>query len=594
MDNGLQELVRRYFRGEVNYAEYRYARGRLIDAIAGTDVSDTASGVTAPHVRVPRAGASPPLPERRRSQPDVQTQPQPRQQRVPPVVTPPAVPEKAGGGQRYWLVLAAVLGLSGVVAAVMMFGHRAPPPVQATARPDAVQGTAGQNLLAAFLRANDWSAGAIATFSHDWDALAPEARQAAHKTPEFQRLADALYQRIAEQRALDDAATAAPSEGKQIITAFAEYLGIDYASLQAGAAPVAPPAIIAAPPAPAAQAATDKPVEQAAETDSTPIPAPAPAPAAEPTPAPVAESVAPPTIPPTAAVNEPKQSPADAIATPAAAPATIVAAKPKPAVTGNAASGTAGSAGACRIALLGTRRPLCNDQVAPGLDGPLLALIPGGEFQMGGTRNAEEQPPHPVRIARAFAMGVHETSVAEFLRFCRATQSTCPPVRWPADDYPVVDVSWNDAEAYVRWLSQVTGQRYRLPSEAEWEYAARAGSTTAYPAGDELLITDARFAAQGQETTPLPISDHSINRNRFRLAHMVGNVREWVRDAWQSNYQGALTDGGARPGGAGERVVRGGSYADSADQLRSSARAHLPAESRDAVTGFRVVREVAE
>jgi formylglycine-generating enzyme required for sulfatase activity len=257
-------------------------------------------------------------------------------------------------------------------------------------------------------------------------------------------------------------------------------------------------------------------------------------------------------------------------------------------------TGTAGSAGACRVALLATRRPFCNDLVAAGVDGPLLVLVPGGEFQMGGTQTAEEQPPHPVRIARPFAMSVHEISSAEFLRYCQAAQSTCPKQRWPGDDYPVVDVSWRDADAYVRWLSQVTGQHYRLPSEAEWEYAARAGSTTAYPGGDELLITDARFSAEKTETTPLPNSDRSINRNRFRLANMVGNVREWVQDAWQTGYLGAPADGTARPGGAGERAVRGGSYADPAGQLRSSARAHLPTESRDAVTGFRVVRDLTE
>lgn len=155
----------------------------------------------------------------------------------------------------------------------------------------------------------------------------------------------------------------------------------------------------------------------------------------------------------------------------------------------------------------------------------------------------------------------------------------------------MTNVSWNDANAYVRWLSQVSGATYRLPSESEWEYAARAGTTTEYPfsEGDKILPTDARFDAD----SPLPVNDRSVNANRFRLRHIIGNVREWVADAWFENYMGAPGDGGARTQpDSGKRAIRGGSYADDASQLRSAARSGLPVDTRDKKTGFRVVREI--
>ena len=575
MDKDLKELVRRFFLGEISFSQYRNARGRLIDTVAGTAADNTASGITAPHPRA--AAVAPPPPRapvvmtprpapviaapRPQTLADTESQTQMRPRRAPPVVKAAPVSVKAVPVRRAWLIGAGILTLLGVVSGMLVLGHRSPTPGQAPALAVAAQVTPGQKLLAAFVSANDWSAGGIAGFSQGWDALDPTERQTARHTPEFQRLADALYQRIAEQRALEDAAGTTPSQSKRVISAFARYLSIDYGSLQASTA-------VSTSPAPAAQASADKPAEQTAKVDKLSVPTPTATPPPDTAP-PIEKSTA--TEPPAANV---------------AAVAGVAATKSE--------AGTAGSDGACRVALLGTRRPFCNDQIAQGVDGPLLVVIPGGEFQMGSSQTAEEQPPHPVRIARPFAMSVHEISVAEFLRFCRATQSTCPSERWPADDYPVVNVNWSDAEAYVRWLSQATGHRYRLPSEAEWEYAARAGSTSAYPGGDELLITDARFSAQRPETAPLPNSDHSINRNRFRLANMAGNVREWVQDAWQNTYLGAPVDGTARAGGAGERVVRGGSYADPAVQLRSSARMHLPAESRDAVTGFRVVRQLGE
>ncbi len=567
MGNGLQELVRRYSQGELSYGQYRHARAQIIDAIAGTAASNTASGITAPHVRAASVAPPRPTPVSIRNPPrlqvDTRSQTLMRPRQAPPVIVTAAPHEKAkaGGGRALWLSVIGVLALLGVIGAVLFFAHRTPASVPASGLAAVREGTSGQDILSAFLRARDWSAGGVAHFSQAWDVLDPAVRQSARHTPEFQRLADALYQRINEQRALDVAGGVTASQDTRVITAFARYLGIDY-----GALPAVPPAVSTA------QPPVEKSVKQGAKGEG------------------IVAGVS------TASPHSKHATPPVPHDTGGAAPsaANLPATTKTTTTTETDATGAAGSAGRCRIALLGTRRPFCNDQAPAGVDAPLLVVIPGGEFQMGSSWKAEEQPTHKVSIPRAFAMSVHEISVAEFLRFCQTTHTTCPTARWPQDDYPVVDVSWRDAEAYAHWLTHVTGHRYRLPSEAEWEYAARAGSTTVYPGGDELLLTDARFSAQRQESAPLPISDHSINRNRFRLAHMLGNVREWVQDAWRQSYLGAPTDGTARTGGTDERVVRGGSYADQAIDLRSASRAHLPADSRDAVTGFRVVRELTE
>jgi formylglycine-generating enzyme required for sulfatase activity len=228
-----------------------------------------------------------------------------------------------------------------------------------------------------------------------------------------------------------------------------------------------------------------------------------------------------------------------------------------------------------------------------GGTGPLLAIIPLGEFEMGGEQTNDERPPHTVTISRAFAMSVYEVSFAEFFVYCTATGQRCPENPWSSDDFPAALVSWDEAMAYAQWLSSQTGQTYRLPSEAEWEYAARAGSRTRYPFGDDVTRVAARSSANGPVESPLANSDRSVNRNAFRLVHMIGNLREWVADHWYSGYAGAPTDGTARLGAeSNARVVRGGSYSDGALHLRSAARGSLERDARDRFTGFRVVRDL--
>ncbi len=133
----------------------------------------------------------------------------------------------------------------------------------------------------------------------------------------------------------------------------------------------------------------------------------------------------------------------------------------------------------CRAALAQQRRPYCRDALTDEVSGPALVVLPAGQIEIGG-RNADEQPRRMVTIERPFALGIHEISVAEFTNFCSATKRSCPTQPWSDPKLPVVNVSWTMAIEYTQWLSEITGATYRLPSESEWEYAARAGTNTLY------------------------------------------------------------------------------------------------------------------
>ena len=247
---------------------------------------------------------------------------------------------------------------------------------------------------------------------------------------------------------------------------------------------------------------------------------------------------------------------------------------------------------ACSAALSEVRLNYCQDYLDSGDPAPLLVLIPGGSYMMGSSESAAEGPVHRVTLAHDFAMTAYEVSQSEFQRYCRAAGKDCPSQPWTRADDPVVNVSWRDAQDYAKWLSGATHQRYRLPSEAEWEYAARAGRTGLYPSGDALSPTDAYFSMGETLSAPAPRSMR-FNANAWHLMHMVGNVREWVEDAWNPGFGGAPADGSARSqGDSGMKVVRGGCYADAAIKLRLTTREPLAADARDRCTGIRLVREV--
>jgi len=284
------------------------------------------------------------------------------------------------------------------------------------------------------------------------------------------------------------------------------------------------------------------------------------------------------------------------------------------------------------------------DPLAGGGNGPELVVIPLGSFTMGSPkrekgRSDNEGPQIEVKFKRAFAMAATEVTVAEFRRFVAASgysptsmqtrKSTVYDentgsladrngVTWEndhagskADDnLPVIHISWIDTQAYVQWLSQQTGKRYRLPSEAEFEFVLRAGSNTAYPWGDGdpvkavANVTGSKDRSASKRNWvnsfkgyddgywgPAPV--RSFEPNRFGLYDTIGNVSEWVEDCWHDSYQRAPTDGSAWVNaGCNTRMLRGASWASAPEQVRSAFRLGAAPNTVDARLGFRVVREL--
>jgi formylglycine-generating enzyme required for sulfatase activity len=223
-----------------------------------------------------------------------------------------------------------------------------------------------------------------------------------------------------------------------------------------------------------------------------------------------------------------------------------------------------------------------------------MVIVPAGSFDMGS--NADyENPVHRVSFARQFAIGRHEVTFDEWDR-CVDDQGCKPQPDdrgWGRGDHPVINVTWDEAKAFTAWLSQKSGQTYRLPSEAEWEYAARAGTTTAYWWGRDVGSRQANCrecnTGSGQQTSPVG----SYKPNAFGLYDTVGNAAEWVEDCWNDNYRGAPKDGSAWTAGACRlRVLRGGAYDSQAKSVRSTARFRYDSDVRYPANGFRVVREL--
>ena len=273
-------------------------------------------------------------------------------------------------------------------------------------------------------------------------------------------------------------------------------------------------------------------------------------------------------------------------------------------------------------------------------DCPEMVVVPAGTFRMGADRDDDwgrgnERPQHRVSVGR-FALGRYEVTRTEYEAFVSATghpdgsrcrtddgrgnwewrgrNASWRDPRFPqGDDHPVVCVSWEDAQSYVRWLSRKTGESYRLPSEAEWEYAARAGTETRWywgnsPSGQcgRANGADASLRRQYRRVEGLDF-DHAVScddgmahtapagsydANAFGLFDMPGNVLEWTEDCWHENYAGAPSDGSAwtRGGECGRRVLRGGSWDGDPRGLRSASRGWGTPGIRIASAGFRVSR----
>ena len=221
---------------------------------------------------------------------------------------------------------------------------------------------------------------------------------------------------------------------------------------------------------------------------------------------------------------------------------------------------------------------------------PEMVIIPAGRFTMGSSDgDADEKPPHSVNV-RSFAMGKYEVTQGQWKAVMGSNPSRFSNC---GDNCPVEKVSWDDIQQYIQKLNQKTGQQYRLPSEAEWEYAARAGSTGKWSFGDNesALGQHAWYSANSNSQTR-PVGQKQANA--FNLHDMHGNVWEWVQDVGHDNYSGAPTDGSAWVSGGDQsrRVLRGGSWISGPGSLRSANRDGISPDFRSNYNGFRIARTV--
>lgn len=227
---------------------------------------------------------------------------------------------------------------------------------------------------------------------------------------------------------------------------------------------------------------------------------------------------------------------------------------------------------------------------------PVMITLPAGSFTMGNNADdPSEKPSHRVSLAAPFAIGKYPVTVEQW-NACADTNA-CPklaPETNTVKNAPARDLSWDDTQAYVKWLGKITGKTYRLPTEAEWEYADRAGTTTRFWWGDQVRKGMANCTDCGppyHKEAPEPVGSFAPNPNG--LYDMNGGVWEWVSDCWHSSYQGAPTDG--RPWdtpGCNARVIRGGSWREGTDYMLTSTRFRYNQSVRQSQNGFRVVKEL--
>ena len=230
-----------------------------------------------------------------------------------------------------------------------------------------------------------------------------------------------------------------------------------------------------------------------------------------------------------------------------------------------------------------------------------MVVIPAGGFQMGSPssekdRDGDEGPQRLVTFKQSFSMGKYEVTLEEYDVFAETPNRSRPSDNgWGRGKRPVINVSWYDAKAYVKWLSERTGKSYRLPSESEWEYGTRAGTTTRYWWGKEIGSNRANCNGCGSRWDyKQPAIVGSFASNPFGLHDLHGNVWEWVEDCSHQNYKSAPTDGSPWVEGreCSPRVLRGGSWFDIPENLRSASRYNNHPSVRNNFTGFRVARDL--
>ena len=255
------------------------------------------------------------------------------------------------------------------------------------------------------------------------------------------------------------------------------------------------------------------------------------------------------------------------------------------------------------------------DKLSSGGFGPVLIVVPAGQFTMGTSSDndavfSSEQPKHQVFIHKSFAIAKFELTFREYDIFVKSTGYEKPSdlgwgtKHWGRGKTPVFNVSWDDAQKYLAWLSSQTGASYRLPTEAEWEYGARAGTATPFHTGACINAEQANFHDKEQYKKCEPtgtyrgkvIETGSFPPNAWGIHDMHGNVWEWIQDCWHDNYENAPANGFAwldeDNGNCKRRVLRGGSWSGRATELRSAARTGNLSDQKSIFIGFRVVREL--
>jgi formylglycine-generating enzyme required for sulfatase activity len=223
---------------------------------------------------------------------------------------------------------------------------------------------------------------------------------------------------------------------------------------------------------------------------------------------------------------------------------------------------------------------------ASSVSEPEMIAIPGASFAMGSNDDPSEKPVHQVTI-KSFSIGKFPITVREWNE-CAANKA-CGFVANGREDAPITNVSWSDAKQYVSWLATTTRKPYRLPSEAEWEYAARGGTQTKYWWGEQLQLGMANCKDCAGTTADQPLKVGSFKPNPFGLYDMGGGVDQWVEDCWHKNYQGAPTDGSTWQGGdCASHVLRSGSWKNDVRYTRPSNRDNYDTNVRYPTHGFRI------
>ena len=230
------------------------------------------------------------------------------------------------------------------------------------------------------------------------------------------------------------------------------------------------------------------------------------------------------------------------------------------------------------------------DTLKDGSSGPEMIVLPAGTFQMGDRSGEDdEKPVHTVHIRKPFALGRYQVTFDQYDYYAKLTERGLPKDEgWGRGRRPAINVSWNNAVEYTTWLSAQTDRCYRLPTEAEWEYAARSGGKNETWAGTSKVQELGDYSVF-DKNQPEPVG--SRKPNALGLYDMSGNVWEWVEDCWHENYDSAPADGSAWLQ-AGQRVIRGGSWNSIAGYLRSSFRYRDNADNRNKFFGFRLARDL--